>query len=111
MAQHYRQLVAWQKAMVMVTDAYKLTAMFPLDEIYGLTSQLRRAAVSVPSNIAEGQGRRTTNEFKQFLGQSYGSLCELETQMTIANNLGYIAPAITDVFWTKPPKSAASSTA
>ncbi|HEY4328719.1 MAG TPA: four helix bundle protein [Phycisphaerae bacterium] len=91
MVQHYRQLIAWQKAVSMVTDAYRLTKDFPREEIYGLTSQIRRSAVSVPSNIAEGSGRRSTGEFLQFLGHSYGSLCELETQIIIAGNLGYLA--------------------
>jgi four helix bundle protein len=89
-AQHYRQLIAWQKAIVMVTDTYRLTSGFPREEIYGLTSQMRRAAVSVPSNIAEGAGRRTSGEFVQALGHAYGSLCELETQVTIAGNLSYL---------------------
>ena len=74
----------------MVTDTYRLTKQFPREEMYGLASQIRRAAVSVPSNIAEGAGRRTTGEFIQFLGHSYGSLCELETQMMIAGNLEYV---------------------
>jgi four helix bundle protein len=90
MAQHYKQLIAWQKAVAMVTEAYRLTRDFPREEMYGLVSQIRRAAVSVPSNIAEGSGRRTTGEFIQFLGQSYGSLCELETQVIIAGHLGYV---------------------
>jgi four helix bundle protein len=95
MAQHYRQLIAWQKAMTMVTDAYRLTQDFPREEIYGLTSQIRRAAVSVPSNIAEGAGRRTSGEFIQSLGHAYGSLCELETQIIIAGNLLYLdQPAV-----------------
>ena len=90
MAQHYKQLIAWQKAMAMVTEAYRLTRELPREELYGLTSQMRRAAVSVPSNIAEGSGRRTTGEFVQFLGQSYGSLCELETQVLLACHLEYL---------------------
>jgi hypothetical protein len=66
--QSYQQLIAWQKAMDFVAAVYKITRMFPKEEMYGLTSQLRRAAVSIPSNIAEGQGRQTTAEFRQFLG-------------------------------------------
>ncbi len=76
----------------MVTDAYQLTRDFPREETYGLTNQMRRAAVSVPSNIAEGSGRRSKGEFVQFLGNSYGSLCELETQVIVAGNLGYVSP-------------------
>ena len=98
MAQHYRQLIAWPKSIVLVTDLYKLSNLFPREEIYGLTSQIRRSAVSVPSNIAEGQGRRTSGEFLQFLRNAYGSLCELETQVTIANNLDYLTTNQTDAF-------------
>jgi four helix bundle protein len=72
----YRDLIAWQRAMDLVEAIYKATRRFPKDELYGLTSQLRRAAVSVPSNIAEGQGRLTSGEFKQFLGHARGSLLE-----------------------------------
>jgi four helix bundle protein len=75
----------------MVTEVYRQTKSFPKEEQYGLTSQLRRAAVSVPSNIAEGQGRLTTGEFRQFLGHAKGSLAEVETQLMIARNLGYLA--------------------
>ena len=86
----YRDLVVWQKAMEMVTEIYRITQAFPREEIYGLTSQIRRAAISIPSNIAEGQGRLTRGEFRQFLGHAKGSLAELETQILIAQNLGYI---------------------
>jgi four helix bundle protein len=86
----YRELVVWQKAMETVTEVYHITQKFPREETYGLTSQIRRAAVSIPSNIAEGQGRLTRGEFRQFLGQAKGSLAELETQILIAHNLGYI---------------------
>jgi four helix bundle protein len=87
----YRDLMAWQKAMRLVTDVYRNTQSFPKAEMYGLTSQLRRAAVSIPSNIAEGQGRASTGEFKHFLGQARGSLLELETQLEIANSLEYLS--------------------
>ena len=90
MKRDYRELKVWQKAMEMVTEVYRLTQTFPREEIFGLTSQIRRAAVSVPSNIAEGQGRLTRGEFRQFLGHAKGSLAELETQILIAKNLGYI---------------------
>ena len=86
----YRDLIAWQKAMDLVEEIYKATREFPKDELYGLTSQLRRAAVSVPSNIAEGQGRMTPGEFKQFLGHARGSLLETETQILLAGRLHYI---------------------
>lgn len=91
MAQHYRDLLVWQKAIELVTDIYRVTRGFPKDELYGLTSQIRRAAVSIPSNIAEGQGRLTRGEFRQFLGQARGSYAELETQLIIARNLGYLS--------------------
>lgn len=77
MNKSYRDLVAWQKAMDLVTAVYAVSAWFPKEELYGLTSQLRRAAVSVPSNIAEGQGRHGRPEFKHFLRQASGSLMEL----------------------------------
>ena len=90
MPQTYRDLVVWQKAMELVTEVYRSTAAFPKDEIYGLTSQLRRAAVSIPANIAEGQGRLTQGEFCQFLGYARGSLLELETLIMVASNLNYL---------------------
>jgi four helix bundle protein len=80
--------LAWQKAMDLVTATYRATAKFPKDELLGLTSQRRRAAVSIPSNIAEGHGRLSEKEFRYFLGQSRGSLMEVETQLQIAQNLG-----------------------
>ncbi len=89
--QSYRDLVAWKKAMALVLNVYRSTQTFPRAETYGLTSQLRRAAVSVPSNIAEGQARLSTGEFKHFLGLARGSLVEVETQILIATELGYLA--------------------
>jgi four helix bundle protein len=86
----YQDLVAWQKAMELVTKIYRVSHKFPREEIFGLTSQLRRAAVSIPSNIAEGQGRSSRKEFLYFLGNAKGSLSEAETQILIARNLGYI---------------------
>jgi four helix bundle protein len=83
-------LIGWQKAMDLVTEIYRLTKTLPKEEIFGLTSQLRRAAVSIPSNIAEGQGRISKGEFRVFLGNARGSLSELETQIMIAKNLEYI---------------------
>lgn len=86
----YRDLIAWKKAMLLVADVYRSTQSFPKSELYGLSMQLRRAAVSVPSNIAEGQGRLSTGEFKQFLGHARGSFLEIETQILIAADLEYL---------------------
>jgi len=80
----HRDLVVWQKAMILVTDIYQATREFPKDEVYGLRAQLRRAAVSVPSNLAEGHGRNSRREFHQFIGNARGSLTEVETQIEIA---------------------------
>ena len=91
MGHSYKDLIVWQKAVAMVTDVYRATQSFPKDETYGLTSQLRRSAVSVASNIAEGQGRLSKREFRQFLGQARGSLVEMETQVMIGANLGYVS--------------------
>ena len=85
----YRQLIAWQKAMDLVEAVYELD--FPSQERFGLESQVRRAVISVPSNIAEGQGRESTNEFSRFLTIAYGSLMEVETQVMIARRLRYIS--------------------
>src|SRR5271157_3525036 len=90
MADNYRELIAWQKAKSLALDVYRCTRRFPKDEIYGLSSQMRRAAVSVPSNIAEGKGRYSPKEFVQFLYRARGSLLELETQLSIACDLGHI---------------------
>jgi four helix bundle protein len=92
MGESYRDLIAWRKAMDLVMDVYRATQAFPRDELYGLTNQLRRAAVSVPSNIAEGQARFSRKEFHHFLSLARGSLVEIETQITIAENLGYLGP-------------------
>lgn len=86
----YRELVGWQRAMDLVEQIYLVTKGFPREETYGLTSQIRRAAVSVPSNIAEGQGRQSTKEFINHLSIAYGSLLEVETQTLIAQRLSYI---------------------
>ncbi|HSQ54243.1 MAG TPA: four helix bundle protein [Gemmata sp.] len=94
---HYRDLIAWQKGIDLVEAVYRVSARFPKEEMYGLTSQVRRAAVSVPSNIAEGQGRWSTGEFVQFLGVSHGSLCEMETQIYLAARLGMVSPEDTDI--------------
>jgi four helix bundle protein len=90
MAQSYKDLIAWQKSMQLVAVIYRETVRLPKEEVYGITSQLRRAATSIPCNIAEGQGRLTSGEFQQFLGYARGSLLELETLILIARDLGYI---------------------
>jgi four helix bundle protein len=86
----YRELIVWQKAMDLVEKIYHITRTFPREEIYGLTSQIRRAAVSIPSNIAEGNGRNTTRDYIYFLGVAYGSVKEVETQVLIAERLQYV---------------------
>lgn len=93
----YRDLKVWQLAMELAEDIYKLCAEFPRQEIYGLSSQLQRAAVSIPSNIAEGQARNTNKEFGYFLGIARGSLAELETQIMLAQRLGYLAAEKTNL--------------
>ncbi len=90
MSNSYRDLIAWQKAFSLVIEVYRDTDLFPKSEMYGLTSQIRRAVVSVVSNIAEGQGRNSRGEFEQFLGHAKGSLSELETQLLLGNALGYL---------------------
>ncbi len=85
----YKELLVWQKALLVTRNVYRLTRSFPSEERFGLIAQMRRAAVSIPSNIAEGQARRTTREFIQFLSHSEGSLAELETQMLISVDLAY----------------------
>jgi four helix bundle protein len=86
----YRDLKVWQVAVDLVTEVYRLTAGFPRNEAYGLSSQIQRAAVSIPSNIAEGHARNSDKEFNHFLGIALGSLAELETQLIIAERLGFI---------------------
>lgn len=86
----YRSLIVWQKSIKMVKSIYSLTSGFPSDERFGLTSQMRRAAISVPSNIAEGQARRTTGDYIRFVSDAEGSLAELETQLLIAIELRYL---------------------
>ena len=86
----YRELIVWQKAMSLARQAYALTRRLPKSEAYGLLTQIRRAAVSVPSNIAEGHGRLTDSQFRHFLGNARGSLYEMQTQVELAGGLGYI---------------------
>lgn len=91
MPDSYRDLRVWQQAMKLAVRTYRETECFPAREHYGLTAQLRRAAISVPSNIAEGKGRRTDPEFLIFLFHARGSLLELETQISLAEQLGYLS--------------------
>lgn len=90
MMESYKELEVWQKAIVLATDVYKLTASFPREERYGLTSQVQRSGVSVPANIAEGWGRGSTGDYLKHLRISRGSLAELETHLIIAHNLNYV---------------------
>jgi four helix bundle protein len=91
MGRSYRDLIAWKKSMGFVSEVYRATQGFPREELYGLTSQLRRAAVSVPSNIAEGQAHYSAREFHRFLSHARGSLVEIETQIMIALDLAYLS--------------------
>jgi four helix bundle protein len=90
---NYRDLLAWQKAMDMAEAVYRITKKFPSEERYVLTPQMRKAAVSIPSNIAEGQGTHSDGAFGRYLSIAHGSLCELETQLLIAARLGHIEDA------------------
>jgi len=92
--QSYKDLKAWPLAMDFVEGVYKSSAKFPTREVYGLTSQLRRSAVSIPSNIAEGRSRESSREFLNFLSIAYGSLAETQTQLEIARRLGYMDAAV-----------------
>ena len=94
--QSFRDLVVWQKSVDLVTAIYQLSRGFPREEISGLTSQIRRAAVSIPCNIAEGRGKSSKGEFQQFLHHSRGSLAAVETQIIIAQNLGYLSKEETE---------------
>jgi four helix bundle protein len=96
MVQSFRDLQVWQRAVQLSVALYRLTKEFPREEIYGLSSQIRRSAVSVPSNIAEGQGRLGTGEFKQFLGIARGSNFEVQTQLEIARALEFGDPRLLD---------------
>ena len=90
MLKNFKELKVWEKSYQLSLSIYKITTEFPNDEKFGLTSQVRRAAVSIPSNIAEGYGRRTRADYIKFLHIAYGSCCELETQMLISIDLNYI---------------------
>jgi len=98
MIESYKDLIVWQKAVSLVTSIYEISKVFPKEEMFGLTSQLRRCAVSIPSNIAEGRQRKTSKDFIQFLRIALGSCAELETQLIIACNLNYVSDAqISDI--------------
>lgn len=89
---YYQQLLVWQKSMDLVVEVYSITRRFPKEEMFALTSQIRRAVVSVPSNIAEGAGRKSTRDYLHFLKIANGSLNEVETQMILSERLGYLQP-------------------
>ena len=91
MVRSYKDLIVWQKSVELVKLVYALTRSFPTDEKFGLVSQMRRAAVSVPSNIAEGHARNTSGEYVQFISHAEGSLAELETQLIVSMELGFCA--------------------
>jgi four helix bundle protein len=88
----YKDLIVWQKAMSLVVSVYEISKEFPADERFGITNQIRRAVVSVPSNIAEGWGRKSLGSYVQFLRIAYGSLCETDTQLEICVRLNYVNP-------------------
>ena len=92
----HRDLDVWRKSIDLVTSIYKSTENYPNTEMYGLTSQIRRCAVSIPSNIAEGSARTTKKDFSHFLAMSLGSVAELETQLIISRNLGYLPDSLLD---------------
>ncbi|MFL6245424.1 MAG: four helix bundle protein [Thermoanaerobaculia bacterium] len=103
MSESYRDLIVWQKSMALVTDIYRATDSFPAREMYGLTNQVRRAAVGVPSDIAEGKGRISKKEYVQMLARARGSICEVQTQLEISRNLEFLA---TEVFTDLESKAA-----
>jgi len=94
MAEGFRDLFVWQRSIQLTVAVYKLTSSFPREEMYGLTSQIRRASVSIASNIAEGWGRQSDGEYRHFLGMARGSNLEVQTQLVIAAELGYSEPRV-----------------
>ena len=96
-----KELKIWNKAMELTVEIYKATDKFPKEETYGLTSQIRRAAVSIPSNISEGAGRNSKNEFKHFLSIANGSSYELQSQLVISNRLNFLTDEATEILLTK----------
>ena len=91
MLKHFKELKVWRKSYELSLKLYKLTSTFPKEERFGLTSQIRRSAVSIPSNTAEGYGRKTTADYVRMLYIAYGSICELETQILLSGDLGFIS--------------------
>src|SRR5260221_7568352 len=94
---NYKELKVWQKSVDLAIKIYETTRIFPREELYGLTSQIRRSAVSIPSNIAEGAGRNTKKDFNNFLGISNGSSCELDTQLIIAHRVDFLDAALLEM--------------
>lgn len=92
MGQAFRDLQVWHRAMALAGEVYEVTRCFPREELFGLTGQIRRAAFSIPSNIAEGSGRNSVGEFKQFLGIARGSTYEIQTQLELSRNLKFAPP-------------------
>ncbi len=86
---HYKELIVWQKSMDLADEIYRITKLLPREELFSLADQMKRSAISIPSNIAEGHGRQTSKEFKQFLSISKGSVCELETQLELGLRQGF----------------------
>ena len=106
MSGDYKDLRVWQDARILVGEIYRLTRGFPKEELFGLTSQMRRSAVSVPSNIAEGKGRHSARELAQFLYRARGSLLELETHIFISSDLGFVTQSTTTTITEKIKKLA-----
>ncbi len=92
----YKDLIVWQKGITLVKEIYRLTQKFPSEEKFGLVAQMRRSAVSIPSNIAEGQARHTTGEFIQFVSHAEGSVAELDTQLILSTELGFCSKPATE---------------
>jgi four helix bundle protein len=93
---HYRDLIAWQRAMDVAQRVYEMSAACPKEEIFGLVSQMRRSAVSIPWNIAEGQGRKSRKDFQHHLSIALGSMCEMETQVLLAGRIGFLSKTQVD---------------
>jgi four helix bundle protein len=98
---NFQKLEVWKASMELTTEIYNYTKNFPDNEVYGITSQMRRCSISIPSNIAEGSGRKTNKEFVHFLSIANGSSYELQTQIIVSNNIGYINEEVKDSLTTK----------